>query len=728
MFQQQQQARSDTSPLFTMASDYEDIPETPVVSRRIVKLTRKKNTSSKVKSKKGSKEDVDVDEELAKLPEKSPLVKSLDISKILGKMKNPSNYSGYSTNSSFNGNSNSNNNWKTESLFDDNGEDELFPDLNIENIEEQLKKKKEHQREIRKQKEKAALEKENLLRDKATKFEDPKPPLYPSSSPAKEPSPIVPTLPSPPPPSPPPAPVKKRGRPRKNPPKHQTKVVKKDLSKKKELTKQKKELSKMTNKKRKAQAEDGLNKEKPSATKKPRSKSNKKEIPKPTKKVKKTKADTSASFSLFEVLDFDDSLDADEEERENSGVYNAANHSNDDVFVLESPVKKGRKRKNIKSNDVKKPIATLHGHDTDFEEKEKIAEQEMERLKEQERREILAEIAKHEREEKERLRQERKAKLEQEKLEAEQEKQRLKESRRKQQLERQKKAKKLEMLEKLKESTSSIMNKKVETIIIPLKDANEDTSNSNIKLRRSSLTARGRRLSSVGNGFVATPHDDIPNNELHKHIDMSLPDSHKLKQLLVWLGKRLIKQGWGDEFENEQDDDVKMKAKMICQIILEEFVNDLIQGQIDVDWWGSSKPVRIANEPIIVHKNKENVENENKLTFYENEAKKLEREEKIWQELKVKNTGTEHDLILKEIQSAQPTFVSDERYPLEENKKLQDLVEVSGGRVNKLERLVHRLQVSNELIQRVMSQKNELVAQQIKQQSRIDALDLLRKA
>ncbi|GAV27731.1 hypothetical protein PMKS-001199 [Pichia membranifaciens] len=709
-----------------MASDYEDLPETPVVSRRIVKLTRKKNTSSKVKSKKGSKDDVDVDEELAKLPENSPLVKSLDISKILGKMKNPSNYSGYSTNSSFNGNSNSNNNWKTESLFDDNGEDELFPDLNIE---EQLKKKKERQREIRKQKEKAkVLEKENLLRDKATKIEDSNPPLYPSSSPAKEMSPIVPTLPFPPPPSPPPAPVKKRGRPRKNPPKQQTEVIKKDVPKKKELTKQKKEPSKVTNRKRKAQAEDGSNKEKPTATKRPRSKSNKKEVPKTTKKVKKPKADTSSSFSLFEVLDFDDSRDADEEARENSGVYNAANNSDHDVFVLESPVKKGRKRKNVKSNDVKKPIATFDGHDSDFEEKKKIAEQEMEHLKEQERREILAEIAKHEREEKERLRQEREEKLEQEKLEAEQEKQRLKESRRKQQVERQKKAKKLEMLEKLRESTSSIMNKKVETIIIPLKDANEDTSNSNIKLRRSSLTARGRRLSSVGNGFVATPHDDIPNNELHKHIDMSLPDSHKLKQLLVWLGKRLIKHGWGDEFENEQDDDVKMKAKMICQIILEEFVNDLIQGQIDVDWWGSSKTVRIANEPIIVHKNKENVENENKLNFYENEAKKLEREEKIWQELKVKNTGTEHDLVLKEIQSPQPTFVSNERYPLEENKKLQDLVEVSGGRVNKLERLVHRLQVSNQLIQRIMSQKNELVAQQIKQQSRIDALDLLRKA
>lgn len=719
-----------------MASDYEDLPETPVVSRRIIKLTRKKNASSKVsdssttggKTKKGRNDEVDVEEEISKLPEKSPLVKSLDISKILGKMKNPSNYSGYSTNSSFNGNSNSNNNWKTESLFDDNGEDELFPDLNLE---EQLKKKKERQREIHKQKEKAkALERDNLLRDKATKIEDPNPQLYPSSSPAKELSPAVPTLPSPSPASPPPAPVKKRGRPRKNHPKSQTDVIKKDVPKKKEPSKQKKEPLKVTTRKRKVQAEDEQSDEKPAAPKKPRSKGNKMEVLKPTKKAKKPKKDTSSSFSLFEVLDFDDNQRTSEEEQEINGSYSGydAAKNSDDVFVLESPVKRGRKRKNLKSSESKEPIFTLDISERDSEEKKKIAEQEVELLKEQERREILAEIAKHEKEEKERLRQEREARVEQEKLEAEEERQKLRETKRKKQAEKQKKAKKLEMLEKIKESTSSIMNKKVETIIIPLKDTVEDTSNSNIKLRRSSLTARGRRLSSVGNGFVATPHDDIPNNELHKHIDMSLPDSHKLKQLLVWLGKRLIKQGWGDEFENEQDDDVKIKAKMICQIILEEFVNDLIQGRVDVDWWGSTKTVRVANEPIIVHKNKENVENEDKLAFYENEAKKLEREEKIWQELKVKNMSTEHDLILKEIQSAQPSVVTDERFKPEENKKLQDLVEISGGRVNKLERLVHRLQVSNELIQRIMNQKNELVAQQIKKQSRIDALDLLRKA
>lgn len=710
-----------------MASDYEDLPQTPVVSRRIVKLTRKKQISSStsdaniLKKNKKKKDKVEEDD-IEKLPEKSPLVKSLDISKILGKVKNPTNYSGYSTNSSFSGNSNFNNNWKTESLFDDNGEDDLFTD---QNIEEQLKKKKERQREIRRQKEKStALEKDNLLRDRATKFDDPNPPLYPSSSPAKESSPVIPTLPSPPPPSPPPPsapPVKKRGRPRKNAIKSKVDTVATKKPKKKEETAQsKEEVVAPTAKKRKAQPTSDADKRE--HTKNLRSKRRKNEIITPDEKPKKSKKDTSSSFSLFEVLDFDDNKQKSPERKENGG-------EDDNVFVLESPVKKGRKRKNAKTKESKRSTSALPEKEDDYLLAEKRrAEEELERLKEQEQREILAEIAKHEKEEKERLKQEREAKLEQKKAQAEEEKKRLLEARRNRQIEKQKKQKKLEMLEKLKDSTSSIMNKKVETIIIPLKDANEDTSNSNIKLRRSSLTARGRRLSSVGNGFIATPHDDIPNNELHKHIDMSLPDSHKLKQLLVWLSKRLIKQGWDDNFDNEKDDDVRQKGKMICEIILKEFVDDLIQGRVDVDWWGSGKSLKVANEPIIVHKNKENVENEKKLSFYENEVKKLEREEKIWQELKIKNTSAEHDLILKEIQSNQPVHISDEKFIPEENEKLQNMVATSSDRADKLERLVHRLQVSNELIQRIMTQKNKLVAQQIKQQSQIDALDLLRRA
>lgn len=771
--------------------DDDDIPETPIVTRRLVKLTRKKkqDTNSVINDKHETKninseeDEEDEDKNKIKSQERS---KSLDVSKILGKMKNNSNYSGFISSSSFNSNVNNLKNWKTESLFDDDGNDELFPDLDIE---KEIKKKKEIQREKKKEKDKEKeFEKQNENQNELIVKEKPKTknkltktsvnekpknknkikndltvPLYPSSSPAKKDSLIEkekeveketetemeieiveqePTI----------IPEKtiqklsKHETSKKEIEEDNKKIEKSKVGKRGKIIKNKKQPVKITKKRKLKEMDSETEDLTPIPEKKLISNKKQKEI-KNTKKGKSKKIDSS-SFSLFDALDIHDNND----NKEND-------NGNDEVFVLDSPVKKTRKKKSTtsvisktkgktrsKSKTISKSPIENNSYDEiddniEFEKQQIIEEEKL--LKEREQQQILAELSKHKKEEKLRQKLDREEKLKQQKIEKEIEKKERLELQHKDKIKQIKKKKKIETLNRLKESISSVMNNKsnVETIMIPLKNDINDTSNNNIKLRRSSLNARGRRLSSVGNGFTAIPHDDIPIDELHKHIDLTLPDSHKLKQLLVWITKRLINQGWnqqnidnkekGEEnYDNDYDDDeLKSKGNAICKIILEEFVDDLIQGRVDIDWWGSSKSssTKSLNDPIIVHKNKANVENENKLIFYENELKKLQRESKIWQELKVKNIGTEYDLLLKEIEtSVPPTSVLDKDSQVEENNRLKNIINSSCERIEKFERLVHRLNVSNDLIQRIMLQKNRLIAEKLKEQSQIDVLELLR--
>jgi kinetochore protein Mis13/DSN1 len=105
-------------------------------------------------------------------------------------------------------------------------------------------------------------------------------------------------------------------------------------------------------------------------------------------------------------------------------------------------------------------------------------------------------------------------------------------------------------------------------------------------VRRSSMGKRGKRVSSIGNGFAAVPHEQVPTSELYKHLDSSLPDPHKMRQLLTWCAKRVL-----DEDKNQH---VKQKNKLpskeltalnIAKVIKEELVRDLVDGKINISWW-----------------------------------------------------------------------------------------------------------------------------------------------
>lgn len=105
-------------------------------------------------------------------------------------------------------------------------------------------------------------------------------------------------------------------------------------------------------------------------------------------------------------------------------------------------------------------------------------------------------------------------------------------------------------------------------------------------LRRSSLGNRGKRVSSIGNGFTAVPHDKVPIVEFYKHLDSDLPEPHKMRQLLTWCARRV--------FDDDKNKHIKRKNKLpneeltalnIAKVIKEEIVRDLSDGKINISWW-----------------------------------------------------------------------------------------------------------------------------------------------
>ncbi|KAG7848215.1 hypothetical protein KL941_002394 [Ogataea angusta] len=154
-----------------------------------------------------------------------------------------------------------------------------------------------------------------------------------------------------------------------------------------------------------------------------------------------------------------------------------------------------------------------------------------------------------------------------------------------------------------------------------------------VKKRRSSLSNRGKRLSSVGNGFIAEPDREIPVEELYKHVSQDLPDPHKMRQLMVWCAKRGASKAPKKKIST---------AESIANVIEDEIIRDLADGKINTSWWlaedddnevdhGSNANL---NKPIIVLPNKANQENMHTLELYEKKLAELNKEEARWKEIR----------------------------------------------------------------------------------------------
>ncbi|TID13290.1 hypothetical protein CANINC_004976 [Pichia inconspicua] len=615
--------------------------------------------------------------------------KSLNIAKILGRMKQSANYSGYSTNSSFNKDSIS-----TDFLKID---DDLFPEDKEEEarIEENIREKR---REIT---EKARLSPKRTTREPSEVNE-----LTEQSKPDDVPTTPIPVKTAP----------KKRGRPRKT-----------DLNTTSNTKKPRQATSKAT------KATEVTKVTKAKTTKKPLKKKQTTEVskkPKPKAKAKKQE-DESSSFSLFEALDIGEKSDNDKDKEE--------------VFILESPVKKKKRntsattrktsRKKIK-NEKKEKLGSDPFNEYDAYDYQAVpSDDEVKAVKVIDNKRRIEELRLEAEEEKQKLKKQR----EDAKKKLEHEIAATKAIELKEQLKREKREKRLQKLEKFKESVSKAIGHE-ETIIVPLRDeadvddGDRDASTNKINLRRASLASRGKRLSSIGNGFIGTPHSEIPDEELHKHMDIDLPDSYKLRNLIIWIGKRLIKDGNDEWIDNvldkfENDGEIKHQLKNVSKTVLNQLLEDLSHGKVKVDWWGDqinsgSQILSSTDQPIMMKRNKENLENAKNLELYKEEIRKLQREANIWNSISENEHISETDKTMTKLKQLK---IPPQEFTTDEDREMQNIVRVAYMRARKLERLLKRYNAIRELTDKVTFKRTRRIVEQMKKESEVDALTLLRK-
>ncbi|KAF2809056.1 uncharacterized protein BDZ99DRAFT_418655 [Mytilinidion resinicola] len=143
--------------------------------------------------------------------------------------------------------------------------------------------------------------------------------------------------------------------------------------------------------------------------------------------------------------------------------------------------------------------------------------------------------------------------------------------------------------------------------------------------RRSSTGLRGRRASSLieSGQSNAVPHAQVDPRDFYKHIEQSLPEPRRMKQLLTWCGARALPEKPSGDVK---DTNAIMAARAIQQELLDDFAN-----KPELSNWFSREdttPVSIVKKP-----NPTNIKMAAVLEELEEELKRLEEEKAAWDAL-----------------------------------------------------------------------------------------------
>ncbi|KAF5097872.1 hypothetical protein D0Z00_002245 [Geotrichum galactomycetum] len=174
-------------------------------------------------------------------------------------------------------------------------------------------------------------------------------------------------------------------------------------------------------------------------------------------------------------------------------------------------------------------------------------------------------------------------------------------------------------------------------IALPLSDTpiinkNKEMRKQKSGVRRSSLGNRGKRASSIGNGFVAVPHSAVSPQEFYKHLDGSMPEPHRMKQLLLWSLKRVMEKQEATFNQIKVDPNISVEDKTainVARFIQEEIVRDVAEGQINTSWWNRPENSNFAGS--VKKPNVQNVTNLENYKAFEKRYEELLKEKEQWE-------------------------------------------------------------------------------------------------
>lgn len=170
-------------------------------------------------------------------------------------------------------------------------------------------------------------------------------------------------------------------------------------------------------------------------------------------------------------------------------------------------------------------------------------------------------------------------------------------------------------------------------------DLIDDTSRSTKKTktndRRSSYSNRGKRLLSIGNGLEGLPHEDVPSRDFFKLLDTSLPEPHRMKQLLIWcIDRKLKADKFGGRTAAMSDN---INTYQVAEVIKKEVLTDLKNGDINTSWYNKSShddgSSGILGTKEILLPNPLNQATKDNIKKFNNEIRALKREKLEWQKV-----------------------------------------------------------------------------------------------
>lgn len=145
-------------------------------------------------------------------------------------------------------------------------------------------------------------------------------------------------------------------------------------------------------------------------------------------------------------------------------------------------------------------------------------------------------------------------------------------------------------------------------------------------VRRSSYSNRGKRVLSVGNGFVAKPHDEMSARDYFKVVDGSLPGPSRMRQILVWCFKKKLQQ------DREKDGPETDTAKGIAKVIQSEILEDLVGKKIDTSWLLARRfDTAELQGKRIIKSNPLNDANRESVEVFQQKLRELRQEKVLWQ-------------------------------------------------------------------------------------------------
>ncbi|KAG0351006.1 hypothetical protein BGZ54_003478 [Gamsiella multidivaricata] len=152
--------------------------------------------------------------------------------------------------------------------------------------------------------------------------------------------------------------------------------------------------------------------------------------------------------------------------------------------------------------------------------------------------------------------------------------------------------------------------------------------------RRSSFNLRGKRASSIGNGFVAVPHPSVDPKYFFRHIAAEEPPPVRMRQLMAWCARKSI----------DSQKSSSQTALQVAKQIEEEALAMLTAGKFSVSWYTrptDTEPIRaVPKKP-----HKRNMENLSKSRQYQAQIDKLRKEDEGWTRI-ISSFNTFHASVL----------------------------------------------------------------------------------